>query len=511
MQLFAGHYREAFASAQAGLRAARQPDARLLLVLAAIALEHDNLVRARELADLAGQVGGAEGWRQVIAGRLALKASDTAAARSAARAAALAGVDHPAIAGELGVLFARTGLHAEAVPFFERAAAAAPDDAQTCYNLAIARQFSGDLAAARAGFAALVAAHPDHAQGWLALVQLDRQGDDALLPGLAERFERAMQPEARLAFGHAIAKLLEDLGRWDEALDWLERAKAARRGAVHYDRAQSDRLFRTAEASLRAPIPAADGDPAPLFIVGLPRTGTTLVERILSAHPAVRSAGELSDFAVLLKRRLGTPGPYVLDPATIAAGAAAADLTGIEGEYLARARSIAGEDCARVIDKMPFNLFFAPLILRALPGAKVICLRRSPFDALFSNFRQLFATGFSYYGYACDFEDCAHFVAGFERLADACARTLPADRFRCQRYEDIVADLEGEARALVAFAGLEWDAACLDFHRNAAPVATASSVQVRRPIYASSIGRWRRYEAGARRAIAALAAYGIAP
>ncbi|PEQ14284.1 hypothetical protein B2G71_01375 [Novosphingobium sp. PC22D] len=483
----------------------------MVLVMAAIALEHDNFEKARELLGIAAGLGGAEGWRHVLEGRMALKRSDTETARRHARAAAEAGVEHPAVAGDLGVLFSRTGLHAEAVPLFERAASAAPADPQTAYNLAIARQFAGDLDGARAGFEALVAAHPGHAQGWLSLVGLDRQSGDALLPALERGFAAATAGEDRLAFGHAIAKVLEDLGRWDESLAWLDRAKAGQRGTVAHDRAATDALFAAAaQAVAAAPREAPAGDETPLFILGLPRSGTTLAERILSAHPQVASAGELSDFAVLLKRCTATPGPLVLDPATIAAGASA-DVSGIAADYIARARAVAGGECRRVIDKMPFNLFFVPLILKALPGARVICLRRAPHDALFSNYRQLFATGFTYYSYAYDFEDTAHFVAGFEKLADLYAAALPGDRFRTQRYEDIVADFESEARALVAFAGLDWDPACLAFHENAAPVATASSVQVRQPVYSGAVARWRRYEQGSRRAVEALARFGIDP
>lgn len=482
----------------------------MLLVLAAIALEHENFAKAQELCGVAATIGGAEGWRHVIEGRLALARRDTEAARRSARAAQSAGIEFDAVAGDLGVLLARTGLHGEAVPHFERAAAAAPGDAQTAYNLAIARQFGGDLDGARAAFTALVGKWPDHAPAWLALVGLGKQDPAQVVPILKRGFDRAEDAETRLTFGHAIARVLEDDDQWPQSLVWLDRAKRDKRAAVAHDRAATDALFAeaTAAADKLGPLPQSGGDPAPLFIVGLPRSGTTLVERILTAHPAIASAGELSDFAVLLKQASGTAGPLVLDPATIARGASV-DPGAIEADYVSRLRAIAGDASARVIDKMPFNLFFVPAILRALPGARVICLRRDPRDAVFSNYRQLFATGFTYYSYAYDLEDTAHFVAGFERLADHYAHTLPADRFRTQHYEDVVADLETEARGLIAFAGLEWDDACLAFHENAAPVATASSVQVRQPLYSKAVARWRRYGAGAERAVNALKRLGI--
>lgn len=509
VQLFAGREREAYESAQAVLRGAEEPDARMLLVLATIAFDHDNVVKARELADLAGEIGGVEGWRQVLLGRLALKASDTAAARQAARAAAADPPAIPQIVGELGVLFSRTGLHEEALPFLDAAARALPGDAQLAYNRAIALQFVGRLDEARAAFEALVAERPDHAQAWLALVALapDRHADH--LPLLERAYRDAASPDDRLALGHAIARVHEDAGRWDESFEWLQRAKAGKRDAARYRRDDAEALFAAAARSAEQPVLPLSGDQAPLFIVGLPRSGTTLVERILSAHPQVRSAGELSDFAILLKRAVATPGPLVLDRATIDAGANA-QLAGLDTEYIARARSIVG-DVPRFIDKMPFNLFFVPAILRSLPGARVICLRRSPFDALFSNYRQLFATAFTYYSHAYDFADTAHFVAEFERLADRYAQVLPPERFLTVRYENVVENFDAEARRMVAFAGLEWDPACAEFHRSSEPVATASSLQVRKPIYRSAVARWRRYGDAAERAVAEFARYGIVP
>lgn len=507
LQLFAGREREAFASAQAYLRE-KGADAASVLVLAAIALEHGNDAKAEELADLAEKIGGAEGWRHILLGRLALKRSDTAAARDAARAAAAVGVDWPELAGDLGVLFSRTGLHTAALPFLDRAMEAERFDPQAAYNYGIALQFTGDLPKARAVLEDLVTREPAHAQAWLALVPLAKDRHGEFLPDLEQKFAATENAEDRLMFGHAIARVLEDKGDWDASLGWLDRAKEPMAKTTGHDRAQTERLFAAAAASAAAPIPFLSGDPSPLFIVGMPRSGTTLAERILSAHPDVTSAGELSDFAVLIKRLVKTPGGHVLDAPTIEA-AGSADLSAIEASYIDRVRTIVG-DSPRFIDKMPFNFFFAPLVLQALPGARVVCLRRSPHDTVFSNYRQLFATAFTYYSYAYDFEDTAHSVALFEKLIDHFEQALPEERFLSISYEDIVADFDTQARRLVAFAGLEWNDACTAFHENSAPVATASSLQVRKPIYADAVARWKRYPEGSRRVQEALARFGIA-
>ncbi|MBS7669563.1 tetratricopeptide repeat-containing sulfotransferase family protein [Croceicoccus gelatinilyticus] len=477
------------------------------MVLAAIALEHGNDAKAKELSDLAAKIGGAVGWRHILLGRLALKRSDTAAARAAARAAAKADVAWPELAGDLGVLLSRTGLHAEALPFLARATEARRYDPQAAYNYGIALQFTGDLRKAREVFEDLVTREPGHAQAWLALVPLAKDRHEEFLPMLEQRFAATDSVEDRLMLGHAIARMLEDKGEWDASLGWLDRAKEPLATRIGHDRAATERLFAASAASAESPIPALSGDTSPLFIVGMPRSGTTLAERILSAHPDVTSAGELSDFAVLAKRTVQTPGGHVLDAPTIEA-AASADLSAIEGAYVERVRTIVG-DSPHFIDKMPFNFFFAPLILQALPGARVICLRRSPQDTVFSNYRQLFATAFTYYSYAYHFEDTAHFVAQFEKLIDHFEQALPENRFLSLSYEEIVADFDRQARKLVAFAGLDWDDACAAFHENTAPVATASSLQVRQPIYANAVARWKRYPGGAIRVQEALSRLGI--
>jgi hypothetical protein len=224
----------------------------------------------------------------------------------------------------------------------------------------------------------------------------------------------------------------------------------------------------------------------------MPRTGTTLVERILSSHPDVFAAGELSNLGLVLKRMAQTPSNRVLDPETLTKGVTL-DAARLGEEYVESTRPRTGHT-PHFIDKMPHNFFYAALIHRALPNAKIICLRRGALDACLSNYRQLFATHFSYYNYAYDLLDTGRYYIEFDSLARHWRETLPAASYREVRYEDVVEHTEREARALVEFCGLEWNPACLAFHDNVAPVATASSVQVRRPIYRTAVERWRKYE-----------------
>lgn len=480
--------------------------------MAAIAIEHGNAQGAEKLCAIAAQSGHRSCWLAVLEARVALLQQNQERARERALAAHRLGTVDPHIANQLGVVLSRTGRHAEAVAPFSVAVAGVPDNGDYRYNYAIALQFAGDLAGAEREFRTLIENQPDHEKAWIALVQLADVPDPRWEVQLTGLFEASPDGEDRLVLGHALARLAELRSEWGASLKWLDRAKAAKARAVAHDRAAAESLASAAiEAARRGNFsPAPEGDMRPIFIVGMPRSGTTLVERIVSSHPQVTALGELSDFAVLLKRGLRTPGPLVLEPALLETASSAQDLSAIGEAYLSRTSQLAG-DAAHFIDKMPFNAFLVPAILRALPSARIICLRRSPFDVLFANYRQLFATGFSYYSYAYDFGDTAHFVARFERMAEAFADALPPERFLPVRYEDVIADQRGQTERLLQFCGLPWDDACMEFHRNAQPVATASSVQVRSPIYSSSVEKWRRYGEGSQRALSEFAKYGIEP
>ena len=193
----------------------------------------------------------------------------------------------------------------------------------------------------------------------------------------------------------------------------------------------------------------------------------------------------------MLKRASGTPSNHVLDAETLEAGGRC-DLAALGSAYVESTRPRTGHT-PRFIDKMPLNFFYAPLIHSALPHAKIICLRRNPLDTCLSNYRQLFATNFSYYNYAYDLLETGRYYAAFDALTAHWRAGLPQNYLEV-RYEDVVDHTEQEARRLVEFCELPWDARCLAFQDNTAPVATASSVQVRQPIYRTSVERWRHYE-----------------
>jgi len=464
-------------------------------LLARIALDHHNYSKSGELFDKARSL--APGNPLYLAGQAEylVTVGQQMEALQLADEAVAGDIGDAFTADTIGVVYSRTGFHEKAIPCYERAVELDPAPANFHYNLGAALQFAGDFEAAESAYEETIKRQPDSYRAYSALVSLSRQTPDKnYLAKLKELFEaQQADPDKALHLGHAIAKTLEDLGRYEESFDWLVRAKCGKREEIGYRPETDLELFTAAAESVETPVPTGDAgsDASPIFIVGLPRTGTTLVDRILSSHPDVVSAGELNTFAGLVKACAGSSSNLVLDAETLR-NATRADLAGIGRAYIEKTSRLA-RGAERFTDKMPLNFFYVSLINRALPNARIVALRRDPVDSCLSNFRQLFATGFSYYNYSLDIDDTGTYYRGFDRLLATWRRSMPTSRYMELKYEDIVTDQENQTRRLLSFCGLSWNEACLRFHENEAPVATASSVQVRQPLYTGSIDRWKKY------------------
>lgn len=395
----------------------------------------------------------------------------------------------------IGVVLSRAGQHERAAACFQQAVAASPASAGPRFNLASSLKFLGRFDEAEAAYEACIERDPRHCRAHAALAQLRTQSPQAnhvaRLTALLERVP--LGPDEELILRHALAKELEDLGRCDESFAQLQAGKARKRATLGYDFGQDRRLFDEVVATFTqvvpAPRPGADAG-GPIFVVGMPRTGTTLVERILSSHSMVASAGEAQNFGVLLKRATGSPSSRVLDEATLER-AQHVDFAALGRRYIEETRPPSGKP--RFVDKMPLNFFYLGAIAQALPAARLVILRRHPLDTGVANYRQLFATGFRYYDYALDLRDIARYYACFDALVRHWQQVLPG-RVHEVGYESLVQDPAVEIRKLLAHCGLAWEAGCLDFGSNPAPVATASAVQVRRGWDATGIARWRKFE-----------------
>ncbi len=374
----------------------------------------------------------------------------------------------------------------------ERAAAADPSQTNFWFELGQTQRFLGRLEAAAESYRRALGGEPANHRARHALVQLQRQSA-AGIAELQAMFAGADQEGWRtLHIGHALAKSYEDVGDLDRSFAWLGRAKQRRRRLHPYAAGEEEKLVSAVIAASPDAPPIGEGAAEPIFVAGLPRSGTTLVDRILSSHPDVVSAGEISNFPVLLNLLAGAAA-NAREPGVFAR-AGGVDFARLGELYVQSTRPLTGST-PRFVDKAPSNYLSAGMILRALPSARVVCVRRQPLDSVLSNYRQVFATEDRYYDYAYALESAAYKFVQFDRVLAHWRALLPPSRYLELSYEDLVANQESVTRALLAFCGLNWSAACLTFHENKAGIATPSAAQVRQPMYAHSVGRWRDYGA----------------
>lgn len=416
------------------------------------------------------------------------------ALQAADRACALSPTDAQTL-NTLGVVYTQANAHEQALVVTRRAVEVMPDRASYRFNYATLLTFLGQMDAAQYEYESCLSLDQTQWKAHLALSQLHRQTAAA---NHVERLQTLLagasgNSEALLYLNLALAKEYEDLGHYEQAFRHLCAGKSSHRATSSYSFAQDETLFDALLDPRSQPQTAKAGNQTcePIFVIGMPRSGTTLVDRILSSHSQVSSAGELQNFGVSFKRASGSRTSRILDPDTIAR-APAVDWQRLGSAYLESTRPGTGQKL-HFIDKLPHNFLYVGFIAHALPNAKIICLRRDPMDTCLSNFRQLFALSSPYYDYSFDLLDAGRYYLQFDRLMKHWHRVLPG-RILEIGYESIVDDLKGSANKLLAYCDLPWEAACMAFESNAAPVATASAVQVREPINRKSIGRWRRYE-----------------
>ncbi len=395
----------------------------------------------------------------------------------------------------MGCVYARLGDHAAALAHFSEAVRLEPGHTEYRYNQAVTLNFLGRTDEADAALEALIALAPGDARAHHLLAGLRKQTPaQNHVQRLSRIHGETRDGRGRLLLCYALAKELEDLGQADEALDRLCATNAEHRRTLPYTFARDAAVFDAIEANMPKAAPSTEPPAdAPIFIIGMPRTGTTLVDRIISSHPDVESAGELQALPLAVKKAAGTRTPTAMDPETIAA-AARGDMGAVGRDYLQRASHHRRDPQLRFTDKFPGNFHYAAFIAQALPNARIVCVRRHPMDTVLSNFRNLFAVSSRYYDYSYDLLDIAAYYVRFDRLMALWRAALPGQLIEV-RYEDLVADQEGETRRMLTHCGLEWSDACLSFHTSAAPVSTPSAAQVRQPIYRDSVARWKRHAA----------------
>jgi tetratricopeptide (TPR) repeat protein len=417
-------------------------------------------------------------------------------ALDAADAAARAAPSNPGLQDAVGTLLSRAEDQQRALAAYDRAVALAPQDPRFRFNRASVRRFVGDLTGAEADYDFVIARQPDDFEAYYnrseLRVQTAERNHVAALETVAARPFTDWRGEVQVCY--ALAKELEDLGQYPRSFAALKRGADTRRRHMKYEVANDVatvdwiiEAFPGAAPSPQAAVPTSASD-NPIFIVGLPRSGTTLVERILDSHSTVTSAGELNAFALALMDAARAKAGRNLPRRELVAASATLDFAALGRDYLRRARaSFAG--AGRFIDKMPLNYLYCGLIRRALPQAIIIHLTRHPLAVGYAMYKTLFKDG---YPFSYDLKDIACYYAAYRKLMDHWRRTLPGAIYEVG-YEAIVADQRGETVKLLAHCGLDWEESCAEFHRNPSASTTASASQVRRPLYDTSVAQWRHY------------------
>lgn len=399
----------------------------------------------------------------------------------------------PLVHDVIGTVYSLMGEYGLAGEWFEKACATRPDHPPFMLNLANNHVYHGRTPQALALLERVVALQPDSPQAHWSLAGSRTARDDDHIRACARLLMRpGLHPRLQAFYYYAIGKECEDLERWDDAFEAFARGAAARRSTVEFDEAAEIEMFAYLEQQFDESWleSASDGHPdaSPIFVLGQPRTGTTLVERIISSHSEVTSAGELQQFGLGIRRLSGHRDPKRFSTGLFEA-ALAVDPKQLGGVYLDTTRRMRG-DTPRFVDKLPQNYLCIPLILAALPNAKIVHLTRDPMDACFASFKQLFADA---YLHSYDQREMARHHARYRRLMDVWRERFPG-RFLDISYEETAADLEPNVRRLLAFLDLPFEEACVSFHSQASAVSTASAVQVREPAHTRSVGRWKRYE-----------------
>ncbi|MCC7411939.1 MAG: sulfotransferase [Gammaproteobacteria bacterium] len=395
----------------------------------------------------------------------------------------------------LGATLGPAGRNERAVDAYRRALALQPEHAGALLGLGHQLKTLGRYAEAVAAYRACARLRPDNGEVYWSLANLKTYRFE---PAEIEAMQACVEDpdlseEARIHFCFALGKACDDRREFDRAFAHYERGNAAQRMQVVYDPVQTelvnDRIIEVFDAALFAERHGfGHPDPAPIFIVGMPRSGSTLIEQILASHSQVEGTSELPDLGRLATtvRARGADGAVYPEAVRDLDAGRCADLG---REYIERTAYHRGGR-AFFIDKNPNNFATIGFLYLILPQAKIIDARRNPLDACVGCFRQLFARG---QAFTYDLLELGEYHLQYLRLMAHWDVVLP-DRVLRVDYEDMVEDLDAQVRRILAYCGLPWEDRCLEYYRTERAVRTASSEQVRQPVYRGAVGFWRNYE-----------------
>jgi tetratricopeptide (TPR) repeat protein len=464
-----------------------------LLLKSWVHVQENDFFAAQDAVERAAMLLPTDAGVQAWAAEVCSGAGDLKAAENYQVQAVKLGSGESATLRSLAASLTNGERYQEALPYYQRLLKREPGDANARLNVAYAARFAGEMDIAREALLQLLEDEPRFYQAQFALSQL-RPAEPAR--NHIEWFERSLaesagDPQASSFLGYALGKEYEDLGECDRAFQCYSLGAAAQNQARR--RAGEDAaMIARVQAYFRGLSTPAEGNLGCgiVFIVGLPRTGTTLLDRILGAHSGIENAGELNAFPFSVHRCLGLKVRGMMTTELLSSFGA------LQNEELGKAYLGCLPDRLLrrkfLTDKNPINFLYAGLIAKALPGARIINIQRNPMDSCFSNFKQLFAPGAHMYSY--DLVELGGYYSAYSSLT-AMWKTTLGERYTEIFYEDLVSDSEEQVRRLLQILGLEWEGDILDFHRRDSSVGSASFAQVRQPVYSSSVEKWRHFEA----------------
>ena len=397
----------------------------------------------------------------------------------------------------LASLLVRGTRHQQAAECYERAVELEPENAKHHFSLAATYRFLGRLEDAETACDRAVALDPKEFEAYLIRADLRTQTAaknhvEAMESVLADGADHYM---GEVMLCHALAKECEDIGLYQKSFKYLSRGAALRKEHLSYEVNRDlriiDRLIETfTEERIQSAASEACTSSEPIFVIGMPRTGTTLVERIIGSHSDVESAGELPNFSQVMTRMVheqaaGGEG----SPEEMIAASLELDIRQLGESYIESTRGLTGET-AYFIDKLPFNYLNVALIRLALPNARIVHVTRDPMDTCYAVFKTLFQRA---YPFSYDLHDLGRYFAAYQRLMNHWYKLFPGSMLTIA-YEDLVENTQSESKRLLDHCGLTWQDQVSEFHQSEAPSMTASASQVRQPVYRSSVGKWRNYE-----------------
>ncbi|WP_237059118.1 tetratricopeptide repeat-containing sulfotransferase family protein [Microbulbifer sediminum] len=395
----------------------------------------------------------------------------------------------------VATVYSHIGKQDKAAPLFRRAAALAPADMAILSNAASVEVFLGEKERARAYLEQALQQDPGHYRSHWQLSKIHRATDRGHIEAMEKLVSGLGTNHPGRPFLHyAIGKEYEDLQDWNSAWTHYHAGAEAQRRRIGYAPAADRTLFKTLrrgfdrdwlDSTDRAT--TADNDATPIFIVGLPRSGSTLVEQILGSHSQVQPLGELHQWPLAVKRSCGVAVSGLVN-AEIAAAAAGINPAEAADTYLESIRHLRGDEPC-FTDKLPGNFLYLGLLARAFPQARFVHVHRNPMDSCFAIYKQLFADA---YPYSYRLDELADYYVEYRRLMDHW-QALLGNRLYNVDYDVLVVDQHRQTEQLLDYLGLPFEEACLQFHRSAAAAATASAAQVRQPLHARSVGRWRKF------------------